>query len=85
VELPEAYSVLGVPLWASEHDVREGHRDIAKAWHPDRHQGDPRFLRKIDEKLRQANAAFDHFRAREFFAPNGVINELWNVTERQVK
>lgn len=51
--------MLGVRLWASEHDVRQAHSDFAKAWHPARHEADPRLSRKAGEKLKQADTALE--------------------------
>lgn len=34
------YQVLGVHLLATEGEVREGYKKMAKTWHPDRRRGD---------------------------------------------
>lgn len=40
-------------------ELKAAHRDLAKVWHPDRFQHDPRLQEKAQEKLKEINEAYD--------------------------
>jgi len=58
-ELSKAYEVLGVKPGVSMKELKAAHRDLAKVWHPDRFQHDPRLQQKAQEKLKEINEAYD--------------------------
>jgi DnaJ domain len=58
VELADAYRVLEIAAGASKDEAREARNVLAKVWHPDRHQGDPKVHDRADRKLRQINEAY---------------------------
>jgi len=58
VELADAYRVLEIAGGASKDEAREARNVLAKVWHPDRHQGDPKVHDRADRKLRQINEAY---------------------------
>ncbi|MCP8939064.1 J domain-containing protein [Alsobacter sp. SYSU M60028] len=51
----DPYDVLGVARTASEADVKKAFRKLAKQWHPDRNQNDP----KAREKFAEINNAYE--------------------------
>jgi DnaJ-class molecular chaperone len=51
----DPYEVLGVGRSASEADVKKAFRRLAKTWHPDRNQDDP----KAREKFSELNNAYE--------------------------
>ena len=51
----DPYSVLGVSRASSPDEIRKAYRKLAKQYHPDRNQGDP----KAEEKFKSISAAFD--------------------------
>jgi hypothetical protein len=57
--LSKAYEVLGVKPGVSNRELKAAHRDLAKVWHPDRFQHDPRLQEKAQEKLKEINEAYD--------------------------
>jgi hypothetical protein len=59
VELADAYRVLEIAAGASKDEAREARNVLAKVWHPDRHQGDPKVHDRADRKLRQINEAYE--------------------------
>jgi hypothetical protein len=58
VELADAYRVLEIAPGATKDQTREARNVLAKVWHPDRHQGDPKLHERADDKLRQINDAY---------------------------
>ena len=58
-DLSKAYELLGVKPGVSNRDLKAAHRDLAKVWHPDRFQHDPRLQAKAQEKLKEINEAYD--------------------------
>ena len=51
--------MLGVKPGISPRELKAAHRDLAKVWHPDRFQHDPRLQAKAQEKLKEINEAYD--------------------------
>jgi heme exporter protein D len=58
-DLSKAYELLGVKPGISSRELKAAHRDLAKVWHPDRFQHDPRLQEKAQEKLKEINEAYD--------------------------
>jgi hypothetical protein len=58
VELVDAYRVLEIAPGATKEQAREARNVLAKVWHPDRHQGDPKVHDRAADKLRQINDAY---------------------------
>jgi hypothetical protein len=58
VELVDAYRVLEIAPGATKEQAREARNVLAKVWHPDRHQGDPKLHDRAADKLRQINDAY---------------------------
>ena len=53
-DLPDYYKILGIPIEASEKEIKERFRILAKEWHPDRNP-DP----KNKEKMAEINKAYE--------------------------
>lgn len=53
----DLYEVLGVDRRASEDDIRKAYRNLAKKWHPDRHQGAEKD--KAEARFKEINEAYD--------------------------
>jgi len=58
VELADAYRILEIASGATKEQAREARNVLAKVWHPDRHQGDPKVHDRAADKLRQINDAY---------------------------
>ena len=54
---------LGVKPGASEEEVTQAYRDLAKVWHPDRFADNSRLQKKAEEKLKEVNAAYEYVRS----------------------
>jgi hypothetical protein len=63
-ELGRPYEVLGVKPGVSDRELKAAHRDLAKVWHPDRFQHDPRLQEKAQEKLKEINEAYEQLVSR---------------------
>jgi hypothetical protein len=59
LKLLRAYRVLGLERWASDKDLKQRYRDLARVWHPDRFAEDARMQARAEEELKTINAAFD--------------------------
>jgi hypothetical protein len=59
MSLEQYYGVLGLKPGASEQEVKNAYRDLAKVWHPDRFAHDARLQQKAQEKLKEINEAFE--------------------------
>ncbi|MBU6428989.1 MAG: DnaJ domain-containing protein [Cyanobacteria bacterium REEB65] len=51
------YDVLGVGRKASDDEIRKAYRNLAKRWHPDKHQGADKA--KAEAKFKEINEAYD--------------------------
>jgi DnaJ-class molecular chaperone len=58
-DLNKAYELLGLKPGVPMRELKAAHRDLAKVWHPDRFQHDPRLQEKAQEKLKEINEAYD--------------------------
>jgi hypothetical protein len=55
------YAVLALDRNATEAEIKEAYRDLAKVWHPDRFgENDERLRGKADERLKEINGAYSH-------------------------
>ena len=59
MNLDKAYELLGVKPGVSNRELKAAHRDLAKVWHPDRFQHDPRLQEKAQDKLKEINEAYE--------------------------
>ena len=62
-EIDRALSTLGLGPEATQSDIKQAYRDLAKVWHPDRFPNDPRVQARAQEKLKEINAAYRRLRA----------------------
>lgn len=78
-DIDKYYKILGIDYGASEEDIKQAYRDMAKIWHPDRFSNDPRLQKKADDKLQEINDAFqkvrDHWLSSGNFAAAQVRRE----------
>jgi len=54
-----ALAILGLERDASKSQIKEAYRDLAKVWHPDRFQNDPRLRAKAEATFKQVNTAYE--------------------------
>lgn len=58
------YEVLEVHPGASEKEIKQAYRDLAKIWHPDRFAHDPKLREKATKKLQEINLAYTQLRSK---------------------
>lgn len=56
------YEILGLQPGASQMEVKQAYRDLAKMWHPDRFVHDPRLKQEAEEKLKHIIEAYQHLK-----------------------
>jgi len=61
-DIERALKILGLSADATETEIKQTYRDLAKVWHPDRFPNDPRLQSKAQEKLKEINEAYDILR-----------------------
>ncbi len=69
MDLKKSFQILEVRVGASETEVRQAYRDLVSVWHPDRFSSNPRLRKKAEEKLKEANAAYETLKS--FFHQGG--------------
>ncbi len=63
MDIRRCYEVLELESDASEEQVRQAYKDMVNVWHPDRFANNPRLRQKAEEKLKEANIAYDTVRS----------------------
>lgn len=58
------YSVLGLHPGASQEEIKQAYRQLAKNWHPDRFAHDTVLQRQAEEKIKAINEAYDFLKER---------------------
>jgi hypothetical protein len=54
-----ALEILGLERNASKAEIKQAYRDLAKIYHPDRFQDDPRVRAKAEATFKQVNTAYE--------------------------
>lgn len=57
------YQILELEPGATLEEVRQGYRDLAQVWHPDRFSSHPRLRQKAHRKLQEINEAHEKLRS----------------------
>jgi molecular chaperone DnaJ len=66
----DPYKVLGVSRDASDDEIKQAYRRLAKQYHPDRNPGD----QEAAKKMQQINAAYEQIKNPEKAQPTGGYN-----------
>ena len=77
--MKDPYKVLGIPTNASEAQIKEAYRELAKKYHPDKYQDNP-LSELAEEKFQEVNEAYDMLMNR-VVAIKMLKNEIANDEE----
>ncbi|MGF1495785.1 MAG: DnaJ domain-containing protein [Elainellaceae cyanobacterium] len=58
-DLRRYYQILELELGASQSEIKQAYRTLAKLWHPDCFPGNPKKQREAEEQIKQLNEAYD--------------------------
>ena len=65
--MTDPYKILGVSPTASDDEIKQAYRRLAKQYHPDRNPGDA----TAAQKMQQINAAYEQIKNPEKAQPTG--------------
>ena len=74
--IDDPYKVLGVSRDASDDEIKQAYRRLAKQYHPDRNPGD----QEAAKKMQQINAAYEQIKNPEKAQPAGGYNPYGSYT-----
>lgn len=57
--MTDPYKTLGVSRDASDDDIKQAYRALARKYHPDRYAGKPELQASAEQKMKEINAAYD--------------------------
>jgi len=63
MNIRRSFEILEIGADATEDEARQAYKDLVAVWHPDRFFHNPRLKKKAEEKLIEANLAFENVRA----------------------
>jgi DnaJ-class molecular chaperone len=73
MNIRRSFEILEIGLDATENEAKQAYKDLVSVWHPDRFSHNPRLRKKAEEKLKEANIAFETVKG--FFAATGRGDE----------
>jgi curved DNA-binding protein CbpA len=59
MDIQRFFKILEVDRGATLDEVKQAYKDIVNVWHPDRFSNNPRLRQKAEEKLKEANLAYE--------------------------
>lgn len=59
MNIRKSFEILEIGADATEDEARQAYKDLVAVWHPDRFSHNPRLKKKAEEKLKEANLAFE--------------------------
>ena len=69
MNIRKSFEILEIGADATEDEARQAYKDLVAVWHPDRFSHNPRLKKKAEEKLKEANLAFETVQI--FFSAKG--------------
>lgn len=63
MNIRRSFEILEIGADATEDEAKQAYKDLVAVWHPDRFSHNPRLKKKAEEKLIEANLAFENVRA----------------------
>lgn len=69
MNIRKSFELLEIGMNATEDEAKQAYKDLVSVWHPDRFSHNPRLKKKAEEKLKEANLAFET--VKDFFSATG--------------
>jgi len=63
MDIKRFFEILELDPRATLDEAKQAYKDIVNVWHPDRFSDNPRLRRKAEEKLKEANRAYEMVRS----------------------
>ncbi|UCF73304.1 MAG: DnaJ domain-containing protein [Deltaproteobacteria bacterium] len=63
MDIKRFFEILELDRNASLDEAKQAYKDMVNIWHPDRFSNNPRLKRKAEEKLKEANLAYEMVRS----------------------
>lgn len=63
MNIRKSFEILEIGTDVTEDEARQAYKDIVAVWHPDRFSHNPRLKKKAEEKLKEANLAYETVQA----------------------
>ena len=80
--LAEHFATLGIPVDATDEQIKTAYRDLAMVWHPDRFgDGDTRRKKKAEEQFKAINAAYSYL--QEHNLRPATVNDIEKATPQK--
>jgi len=80
MSIRKSFEVLEIGINATEEEAKQAYKDLVAVWHPDRFSHNPRLKKKAEEKIKEANLAFETVKA--FFSATGKSDRRNRQGER---
>jgi molecular chaperone DnaJ len=82
VSYKDYYAVLGVPKNASESEIKDAYRKLARTWHPDANPDNPK---AAEEKFKELQEAYEVLGDREKRRKYDALGSDWEQAARQAE
>ncbi len=73
MNIRRSFELLEIGMNATEDEAKQAYKDLVSVWHPDRFSHNPRLKKKAEEKIKEANLAFET--VKDFFSATGKSNQ----------
>ncbi len=82
-DLDRCWIILGVEPGSSRETVKWAYRNLVKAWHPDQFSHDPVQQHEVQERLKEANWAYDYLETHVFIEAAPAENHETTASETE--
>jgi len=80
MNIRKSFELLEIGMNATEDEAKQAYKDLVSVWHPDRFSHNPRLKKKAEEKIKEANLAFET--VKDFFSATGKSGQSRRKNEK---
>jgi curved DNA-binding protein CbpA len=80
MNIRKSFELLEIGMNATEDEAKQAYKDLVSVWHPDRFSHNPRLKKKAEEKIKEANLAFET--VKDFFSATGKSDQSRRKNEK---